>query len=452
MPARSESKSIPEAKGMPLLGHMPQLLSEPSKFLKFLIEQQDRLGPVFRLFAPNKRPVALVGIEANALLAREKGEVFSSEETWRQAGEAFGADNPIIFGASGAAHTAMRTGLAGGYAADAMQSSIGELVDDQLRLMRTWPRGKAFATVPRVRQLIATLAVRLALGRFPDGFADEVAYYLRRVTQLYVLLAGAGPLKLWRHLPRARRSRRVILDAYQSIWDAPEEDCYFIERVKRFYAEHPEIMTEQDAMAAIDSFLAGAVIAMESPIAFLLFHIARDPELAREITAEADEAFADGLPTIDSLSQMDKTRRATMETLRLYPPVPVMVRYAASDFEFAGFGIRTGEHCLVANAVTHFLPEFFPHPHRFDIARYAPERNEHKQPHAYSPYGLGVHNCVGEPVAAMLFLLIAAVLFRHFDIKLQPADQTLNITVLSRPSPDNRFRIAVAGERHPLRS
>ena len=249
-----------------------------------------------------------------------------------------------------------------------------------------------------------------------------------------------------------------MLEVYQSIWDAPdasdapEEDLYFIQHVKRFYAAHPEVMTKHDAIAAVDSFLSGAVVAMESPIAFLMFHIAQNPELAREITAEADEAFAGGVPTLDALMQMDKTRRTVMETLRLHPPVPVAVRYATSDFEFAGFGIQAGELCLVANAITHFLPEFFPDPDRFDIERYAPERNEHGRPHAYSPYGLGAHNCAGEHMADVMFVLIAAVLFHHFDIQLQPADQTLHVTMLSRPGPDKRFRIAVAGERYPLRS
>ncbi len=247
-----------------------------------------------------------------------------------------------------------------------------------------------------------------------------------------------------------------MLDTYQSIWetqaasDAPE-DVYFIERVKRFYAEHPELMTKQDAIAAIDSFLSGAIVAMEIPIAFLIFQIAQNVELKQAIAEEADTAFADGLPTCDSLGRMDEPRRAVMEVLRLHPPVPVAIRYAASSFEFQGFGIRAGENCLVANAVTHFLPELFPHPHRFEIDRYTPERDEHKQPYAYSPYGMGVHNCVGEPMAYVLFLLITAVLFHHFDIELRPADQTLNITILSRPSPNNCFRVAIAGERHSLR-
>ncbi len=455
MSARTGSESMPQAKGVPLMGNTHQLLSDP---LEFLIEQYGQLGPVFRLSAPGKRLVALVGHEANALLANDNGDLFSSEESWQQAGEAFSADNPIIFGASGAAHATMRTDLADGYGAEAVQARLSELIDDQLRLMRAWPRGKAFPAVPCVRQLIATLAIRLALGQTPDGFPDQVAYFLRRVTQIYVMAGGLGPLKLWRHMPSARKLRRSMLDVYQGIWDAPgssdrpEDAPCFIEHVKRFHAEHPDVMTKKDAMAAIDSFLSGAIVAMESPVAFFVYHVARNPELMREITEEADAAFADGLPTMDALRQMDKTRRAAMETLRLHPPVPVMVRFATKDFEFAGFGIPAGEQCLVANAVTHFMPDVFPHPNQFDIGRFAPERSEHEHPHAYSPYGLGVHDCVGEPVAATLFLLIAAVLFHHLEIELQPADQELNVTILSRPGPDNRFRIAVAGERHSLRS
>ena len=84
-----------------------------------------------------------------------------------------------------------------------------------------------------------------------------------------------------------------------------------------------------------------------------------------------------------------------------------------------------------------------------DVNRYAPERKEHVQPNAYCPYGLGPHTCLGATTADLLYLVISAVLFRHFHVAMQPPDQALHIVMNPLPAPDDRFRISVTGERCP---
>ena len=111
--------------------------------------------------------------------------------------------------------------------------------------------------------------------------------------------------------------------------------------------------------------------------------VLRDADLQRAVVAEADMAFEPGFPDRDSLRRMVQTRCAAMETLRLHPPAPALTRITASAFEFQGYRIPENEICLVANTVTHHLPECFPDPQRFDVSRYAPARQEHLQPNVY---------------------------------------------------------------------
>ena len=208
-------------------------------------------------------------------------------------------------------------------------------------------------------------------------------------------------------------------------------------------------MSERDAVAAlIGPFIAGMDTAA-SATSFLLYHILREPELHHAVVAEADLAFANGYPDRDSLRQMLQTRHAAMEILRLHPPAPALPRTSTTDFRFQGYEIPKDEYCIIANTVTHHLPEFFPEPERFDVGRYGPERKEHAQPNVYCPYGLGPHTCLGATTADLLYLIVSAVLFRHFHVEMQPPDQELHVVMNPLPSPDDRFRIAITGERHP---
>ena len=187
-------------------------------------------------------------------------------------------------------------------------------------------------------------------------------------------------------------------------------------------------MNERDAVAAlIGPFIAGMDTAA-SATSFLLYHVLRDPELHRAVVAEADLAFANGCPDRDSLRQMVQTRHAAMEILRLHPPAPVLGRTSVEAFRFQGYEIPGDEYCIIANTVTHHLPEYFPEPDRFDVRPLRTRTGkEHMQPNVYCPYGLGSHTCLGASTADLLYLIISAVLFRHFHVEMQPPDQELHV-------------------------
>ena len=78
-----------------------------------------------------------------------------------------------------------------------------------------------------------------------------------------------------------------------------------------------------------------------------------------------------------------------METLRRYPIVPRTVRTVSNAFEFAGCTVPAGRQVILDFTLTHHLPEYFPDPQRFDIERFAPPRNEHRQSGVYVPYAWG---------------------------------------------------------------
>ena len=114
----------------------------------------------------------------------------------------------------------------------------------------------------------------------------------------------------------------------------------------------------------------------------------------------------------------------------------------SNSFEIAGRRVPAGENLMIAMGVTHHLAEHFPAPRRFDIDRYLPERAEHRQPDAYTPFGLGHHRCLAAGFAEAQLMLTTAYLMHIAEFALHPPNyemRTQGVPTL-RPKPSFRIR------------
>lgn len=449
MAVSTTTRTIPIAPGSPIVGNMRPMLTAMSDFLT---EQYLRLGPVFRVRALNHGALVLAGPEANALVKQQGHRLFASAAVFQDIHQELGGDNPTVIELDGPDHRTLRAGLKEGYSGRTLYAQMDKLVASQFRLLRSWPLGTAIPAFRHVKRLVSSSLGYLATNQEPAEIMDELIYFFRTLVQVLRRVRPASMKKL----PRYVKAKRSVHAMARRIWDQHHVRDYldrggdFVDLVRKFHAEYPRLMNERDAVAAlIGPFIAGLDTAAGA-ISFLLYYILRDPDLHRAVVAEADQAFASGFPDRDSLRGMVRTRHAAMEVLRLHPPAPAMPRTSTADFDFQGYRIPKDEYCIIAYAVTHYLPQYFPDPQRFDAARYSSDRQEHLQPNVYCPYGLGSHTCLGASVADLLYVLITAVLFRHFHVEMQPPDQELHVVMNPLRAPDDRFRIALTGTRYPL--
>jgi cytochrome P450 len=92
---------------------------------------------------------------------------------------------------------------------------------------------------------------------------------------------------------------------------------------------------------------------------------------------------------------------AFKEAMRMAPPVPSLPRRAMRDFEFKGFQIPAGTGVNINPLYTHFMPEIWPEPDRYDPLRFELEASRGRHKFAYVPFGGGAHMCLGLNFAYM---------------------------------------------------
>ncbi|HKO29438.1 MAG TPA: cytochrome P450, partial [Solirubrobacteraceae bacterium] len=101
------------------------------------------------------------------------------------------------------------------------------------------------------------------------------------------------------------------------------------------------------------------------------------------------------------------------ETLRMRPPVPFTVRYAARDLELGTLRIPQGTAVAVDIERIHNRPDIYPHPGAF-----RPERFLERRPGTYAwiPFGGGVHRCIGAGFALTEARLILGAILQRFTL------------------------------------
>ena len=108
---------------------------------------------------------------------------------------------------------------------------------------------------------------------------------------------------------------------------------------------------------------------------------------------------------------------AVEELLRYLSPSDLATsRVALADMEVGGVPVAAGEGIIVLGAAANRDPEAFEDPDRFDI---------HRDAHHHLSFGVGIHKCIGGPLAQVELEVVFGTLFRRIpDLRLAvPLDE-----------------------------
>ena len=159
-----------------------------------------------------------------------------------------------------------------------------------------------------------------------------------------------------------------------------------------------------------------------------LLELLMHPQWMIQISAELDEIYADGRDvSYQALREIPMLECALKETLRLHPPLIILMRKVMYDFHYKGWTIPAGHLAAASPTVSNRMPEHFPDPERFDPERYLRGREEDAKGFAWIPFGAGRHRCVGAAFAMMQLKAIFSILLRRYEFELaQPVETYTN--------------------------
>ena len=158
-------------------------------------------------------------------------------------------------------------------------------------------------------------------------------------------------------------------------------------------------------------FLAGHETSA-SALAWSLYLLALYPEVQERVAAEAT-GLGDQ-PEFSALSRLKYTRDVFREVLRLYPPVPMMVRENTCPEVMRDREVAPSAQLVLSPWHLHRHERIWARPDEFDPGRWQTEENRACARDAYLPFSAGPRVCTGAGFAMVEGPLLLALLVKDW--------------------------------------
>lgn len=250
-------------------------------------------------------------------------------------------------------------------------------------------------------------------------------------SQPIVNIAAFVPLPRW--LPRFfnRRTRASARSIRGLITGLTAERMRAIEAGNAPHDLATKIMTTEDPQTG-ETFTTGEMVdqvaifflagheTSASALAWGLYLMAMFPEVQDKVAAEAREVFNAHGDAFAAISKLSYTRDVFREVLRLYPPVPMMVRETTCPERLRDRDVPVGSQIVLSPWHLHRQDRLWERPDAFDPDRWKTENGKTCQREAYVPFSSGPRVCTGAGFAMVEGVLLLARLCQQYRFELDP--------------------------------
>jgi cytochrome P450 len=181
-------------------------------------------------------------------------------------------------------------------------------------------------------------------------------------------------------------------------------------------ARDPETGRTMDERQLVDNLLTFYLAGHETTaraLAWTLYLLARSAEWAGRLEEEVTAVTRGAPVAAEHVERLVQVQQVLKESMRLYPPVPMMGRQAIAPTRLGAHALARGATVMMPIYAIHRHAKRWPDPDVFDPARFAPEREAALERYQYLPFGAGPRICIGMAFAMLEATAILATLVQH---------------------------------------
>jgi len=212
---------------------------------------------------------------------------------------------------------------------------------------------------------------------------------------------------IFRIIKDRRKEVNPPMDLLQMLMDAQDEET------------GQPLSDEELRDEVMTVFIAGHETTANA-MAWLWMLLSQHPAIRAKVEAEVAEVLGNRTPTPADFPQLSYTLKVFKETMRLYPPVPVLPRKIEADDVLGQYALEGGNSIFFSPYLLHRHPDFWENPTVFDPHRFDKEAQRKQHTFAYLPFGGGPRICLGNNFAMMEAVFITAMVTQRFKLDLPP--------------------------------
>ncbi|KAK7262923.1 hypothetical protein RJT34_30504 [Clitoria ternatea] len=252
--------------------------------------------------------------------------------------------------------------------------SVRDEVDVTVRAVRA-SNGKAVNVGELVSNLTKNITYRAAFGSSCREGQDEFITILQEFSKLFgafniadfvPCLGWVDPQGLNRRLVKAREALDSFIDKIidehmlKKKKNTSEEEGDMVDELLNFYSDHPKLNHESDDLhssinltrdnikAIIMDVMFGGTETVGSGIEWAMAELMRRPEELKRVQQElADVVGLERRVEESDIEKLTYLKCVVKETLRLHPPIPILLHQTAQDATLCNYFVPKGSRVMI---------------------------------------------------------------------------------------------------------
>ncbi|WAM17565.1 cytochrome P450 [Rhodococcus sp. JS3073] len=409
-------------------GHLEELRTDPIALMRRVREECGNVG-VFQL--ADKKVVLLSGAEANEFFFRSTDEDLDQQAAYPFMKPIFGEG--VVFDASPERRKEMLHNQA--LRGEQMKGHAATIAHEVDRMVAQWGDEGEIDLLEFFAELtIYTSSACLIGTKFReqlDGRFAHLYHELEQGTDPIAYVDAYAPIESFRRRDEARVQLVALVQEIMNgrIENPPQgkEDRDMLDVLVSIKDEDGnERFTADEITGMFISMMFAGHHTTSGTAAWTLIELLRHPDYAKQVVAELDDLYSDGSDiSFGALRQIPKLEAVLKETLRLHPPLIILLRVARGEFEVGGYRIAEDDLVAATPAISNRIAEDFPNPDTFDPERYIdPNQEDIVNRWTWIPFGAGRHRCVGAAFALMQLKAIFSILLQDWEFEMAQPSET----------------------------
>lgn len=206
-------------------------------------------------------------------------------------------------------------------------------------------------------------------------------------------------------------------------------------------------ITESEIKEEVDTIMFEGHDTTAAGSSFVLCLLACHQDIQERVWEEQQQIFGDSKrsATFADTLQMNYLERVIFETLRMYPPVPVIAREVKENVKLASkpYTIPAGSTVVIGTFKIHRRKDIYDNPDEFNPDNFLPERTQNRNYYGFIPFSAGPRSCVGRKYAVLKLKILLSTIVRSYKIysSCTEADFKLQADIILKRTDGFRIRI-----------
>ena len=357
----------------------------------------------------------------------------------------------------GEAHRCRRQLLQPMFHQNQIAHCAGLIAEQSARFSENWRDGQELDIAAEMLRLTMLVIMQALVNQDVEEQAAKIGELLRAVLEMTHKNRVPFLDEFFSRLPLPSVNRyhraRAQLDALMCGMIAERKEAtharadFLTEMLQlRDPATGARLLTDEQVRDEAMTLFAAGHETIGTALAWTWHLLALHPEVEARLHHEVDTVLAGSTAQAKDVCQLPYTGMVLSESMRIYPPVWLMVRRPVRDFTLGEFVLPAGCYIHVSQYLTHRDARFSSDPEKFDPDRWTTEAVAARPKYSYFPFGAGSRRCIGESLARMEGILILATIAQrwrfsavpHHPVELKPfvtlhPRYGLKMSVHSRP-------------------